>query len=211
MSTRCVKGLIRTLGLLHIRRRFVWPSAGAGRGQAIYDLHRAGDVAGLSVDRRKKRVSSRNTIWTCRWCFVTPGAPSVAAILSGDSEVAVDRRGEHHPTLRAGQQGSGFDRRHQEPADPQHYRQARHQDAGAIKGQTHRRVAHRQQSALFRGAGAAPLWYRLARRELYSGRRRARDPGGVGRARHRCRGIDCPDRRSGAQAWVITTSSTAPT
>ena len=33
--------------------------------------------------------SLRNMIWTCRVVFVTPGAPSVAAILSGDSEIAV--------------------------------------------------------------------------------------------------------------------------
>ena len=48
--------------------------------------------------------------------FVTPGAPAVAAILSGDSELA-QISAEHYPALRAGKQGSGVYRRDQKLVD----------------------------------------------------------------------------------------------
>ena len=93
--------------------------------------------------------------------FVTPGAPSVAAILSGDSEVPVI--GAASITRPVVQGNKDPVRRHQKLAYPQHHRETGHQTAGAIEGQTHRRFAHRQQPALFRGAGVAPLRHRFAR------------------------------------------------
>ena len=53
-----------------------------------FDLHRSGDVPVLSVDRRGIGLFKKYDL-DIPLVFVTPGAPSVAAILSGDSEVAV--------------------------------------------------------------------------------------------------------------------------
>jgi ABC-type nitrate/sulfonate/bicarbonate transport system substrate-binding protein len=54
--------------------------------------------------------------------FVTPGAPAVAAILSGDSEVAVIGAASITRPFVQGNKDPGHNRRRQEHADPQHYR-----------------------------------------------------------------------------------------
>ena len=88
MSKRCVKGVIRTLGLCIL-------------GGALF-----GHAPALAADKLftiyTARVMSQSYPWIAEEAglfkkydleiplvFVTPGAPAVAAILSGDSEVAV--------------------------------------------------------------------------------------------------------------------------
>jgi hypothetical protein len=133
--------------------------------------------------------------------FVTPGAPSVAAILSGDSEVAVIGaasitrpwvQGNKDPVFVGGIKSLLT---HSVIAKPDIKRPEQ------LKG---KRIGvsriGRQQPALFRRAGVAPLQHRSARSELHPSRRRAGDAGGAGRSRDRCRRADRAHRCAGAQA-----------
>ena len=142
--------------------------------------------------------------------FVTPGAPSAAAILSGDSEVAQIGAATITRPFVQGNKDLVF--------------------IGGIKSLlTHSIIAKPdiKTPAQLKGKrigvsriGSNPHYFavqalrqfrhRLARGQLPSGRRRARNSGGAGGARNRRRGFDGAHRRPSADAWAITTSSTAP-
>src|SRR6266404_7340058 len=88
MSTRCVKGMIQTLVLYILG--------------AVFSSHAPSLAADKLFTIYTARVMSQSYPWIAEEAglfkkydleiplvFVTPGAPAVAAILSGDSEVAV--------------------------------------------------------------------------------------------------------------------------
>ena len=201
MSKRSVKGVIRTLGFYIL-------------GGALF-----GQAPALAADKRftiyTARVMSQSYPWIAEEAglfkkydldiplvFVTPGAPAVAAILSGDSEVAVIGaasitrpfvQGNKDPVLIGGVKSLLTHSIIAKP-DIKTPEQLRGKRIGVSRIGSN--------PALFRCPSSASLWFGQPRRELYSGWRSSRDPGRAGCAGHRCRSIDCPDRRSGSQVGL---------